>query len=85
MKITGNGHVKELLYKVPEWNEETQEEEAYFLYQGNEYFLSEFMRTEDPDLLAKGINGVFGTSYFSAIGINLSDNIDGVKVYFLSW
>ena len=84
MKITGNGHVKELLYKVPEWNEETQEEEVYFLYHGEEYFLSQFTRVEsDPELLEKEINGIFGTSYFSGIGINLTE--EGVKVYYLSW
>jgi len=87
MKITGNGHVKELLYGIPEWQDDKDEnnDEPYFLYHGDKYFLSEFVRTEDPELLEKGINGVYGTSYFSGIGVILSDDIDGVKVYFLSW
>lgn len=87
MNIIGNGHIKELLFDVPEWIEDKDENNAepYFLYRGDKYFLSEFMRTEDPELLAKGINGFHGTSYFSAIGINLSDDNDGVKVYSLSW
>jgi len=87
LKITGNGHVKELLYDIPEWIEDKDENnvEAYFLYHGDKYFLSEFMRTNSPELLKKGINGTMGTSHFSAIGISLSDDIDGVKVYYITW
>ena len=80
VEFFGNNHWKELFYEIPEWNEDDKEPEieSCFKYHGQTYFLSEFMRTESY----KGfVDGIRGDSFFSGIGVKISNCGDSVKVF----
>jgi hypothetical protein len=87
IEIYGNGHDIELEYKVPEWNEETGEEEQCFQYKGNTYFLSEFTNIHNkvwqpnPPEWQLEFDGIKSDSYFSGILIKISEDGEGVKAY----
>jgi hypothetical protein len=84
INIYGNGHTRELEYRVPDWNED-DEMESCFTYKGNVYFLSEFMSTHNrvhfhgPEWM-KEFDGYNNDSFFSGILIKLIDD-EAVKVY----
>ena len=74
--IYGNNQPRELDYDhTPEWSEE---EEASFMYKGQRYFLSEFMRTRAHGL---PYDGYLNDSYFSGILIKLSEDGETVTVH----
>jgi hypothetical protein len=85
--VVGNGHSRELLWAIPDWVDDGNDEEdaeEYFVYRGETYFLSEFLRIERnaPSWLKK-FDGYHSDSFFSGILIRYpaGDYDDGVKVY----
>ena len=74
LHIIGNGHAIELQYGVPEWAHSNDDIEEFFVYKGQQYWLSEFMRTNHhgspfadydahmPDTFFSGILVRYGTS-----------------------
>jgi len=87
IKVYGNHHYRPVDYAVPDWNEETGEEEACFKHKGNTYFLSEFVNIHNkvhnpnPPEWMKEFDGYMSDSYFSGLLIKLSECGEGVKVY----
>jgi len=43
--VVGNGHLIDLQYGTPEWS---KEDETFFTYRGETYWLSEFMGINTP-------------------------------------
>ena len=64
--IISNYHWRETDYAIPEWG---KEEEECFTYRGEQYFLSEFVRTAFPHAPAwiREWQGYHGDSFFSGI------------------
>lgn len=81
LHIIGNGHVRDLRWGIPEW---TNSEEEYFVYKGQQYWLSEFMRTEyhAPEWLQE-FDGYMSDTFFSGILVKnpTGEWQDGIKVY----
>lgn len=89
VKIFGNNQWREMEYGIPEWKEKEEEfeEELFFTYKGNKYFLSEiiavhneFYNPHPPDWMSE-FDGFMPESYFNGILIKLSDDMEKVKVY----
>ncbi len=84
LDIYGDHHWIEIEYGTPEWNEE---EEPYFNYKGNKYFLSEILAVNNsihnpnPPEWQKGFDGYMSDSFFSGILVKFSDCGDAVQVY----
>jgi hypothetical protein len=91
VKIYGSDEWIELEYDIPEWNldkpEEDQEVESCFKYQGNTYFLDEFMNIHNkfynpnPLKWMLEFHGYRGDSFFSGLLIKLDPSGEAVKVY----
>ena len=64
---------------------EGQEESSFFVYLGDAYNLSDFMRIDDKEGELKGWDGHLGTSYFTAILIKVADSGDAVIVGRATW
>ena len=75
MKIITNNHWREIEYKD---NEDSGELESCFTYQGQTWFLSEFLRFTPPS--ETGYHGYHGLNAFAALYVKLSDDGDAVKV-----
>lgn len=77
---------EELFHEVPEWNEETGEEELAFKIGEDTYFLSEFMAVrgkatgDGEQHWLDEFDGVLSTTYFSGILIKMV-NGEGVKIF----
>jgi hypothetical protein len=85
IKIYGNGHARELEYRVPDWMDEEDETEQSFIYKGHVYFLSEFLNTHNPVYFSgpdwmKEFDGYNNDSFFSGILIKLIGD-EAVQVY----
>ena len=87
MKIKTNNQFRPVLYwQDLEANEQSElsdshdtvQESTFFRYRGQVYDIGEFMITQSP--LLSAWDGVFGTSYFSAVLVKYSDDGDAVKV-----
>jgi len=88
LTIVGNKHWIEIVYDVPDWNKENEgnedNEEECFYYEGQQYFLSEIVRSEDEETYKKfgiEIHGVMGHTYFSGILVELHETGEAVRVY----
>jgi len=80
IQFIGNGHFIRLDDKAPEWS---NDDEPFFRYRGNDYFLSEFLRCHDIKDF-EGFDGYATDTYFSGVAIKLvtDDYLDEcVKVY----
>ena len=72
MRIITNHHQREFDYAIPEWS---TEEEPYFMYHRQRYFLSEFQRTEEgSDLHRAGYNGFVSWTYFSGVAVKITED-----------
>ncbi len=90
IKVFGNNHWKELLWKVPEWkdDEHNPDPEDCFLYKCNVYFPSQFMTiTEHSPFYLLDENGItlfdgyHSDSFFSGILIKYSDCGEAIKAF----
>ena len=68
MKSITNNHWREILYD--------NEDNAFFRYNKQDWYLSEFMRTK-----IKPYNGIYSLGFFVSIAIIISDCGDAVKVF----
>ena len=75
MELITNNHWREVEYKD---NEDSGELESCFTYQGETWFLSEFLRFTPPN--GTGYDGYCGLSAFTALYVKISDDGDAVKV-----
>ena len=86
IKIFERGEI-ETHYAVPEWG---KEEELAFRYNGEEYFLSEFVNIHNevynpnPSEWTLEFDGHLSETVFSGLFVKLVDNGEAVKVYIYS-
>jgi len=86
IKIFGDGEWIELEYDIPEWNEDDEyaDYESCFIFNDNKYFLSEFMSVDKHSPFYGIFHGYSNDSFFSGVGVKLSDDGDVIKVYSFS-
>jgi hypothetical protein len=77
IKLIGNGHWIPTDYGKPEWSDE---EELFFKYKGEVYWLSEFLCTDNISPLSS-FDGYASDSFFSGVVIKLDDEGEYVKAY----
>lgn len=69
-----------------DWFDPETRQGDFVQYRGNWYCLDEFMRVTDPELLAKGWQGIEGHSAFSAVVMKYSKyHSDYVIMGFAYW
>ena len=82
-----DGKEVEIDWSVPDWSEE---EEMFFKYQGEDYFLSEFENIHNPywnpnpSKWMKEFDGIYCNTYFSGILVKILDDCDAVQVFTFS-
>ena len=79
LHIIGNGHAIELRYGTPEWAHGPDGDETYFIYKGQEYWLSEFMRSDGHGSPFADYDGYASDSFFSGVLVRYGtadDNTD---------
>lgn len=84
--------IKEIEYKVPDWNEddENPDMEEFFSYNESDYFLSEFMSLHNkihmpnPPERFKGFDGYMSCSFFDGYLVKIIESGDAVKLYHYS-
>jgi len=81
--VVGNGHLIDPQYGTPEWSDE-EEEEDFFMYRGEQYWLSEFMRIEKhmPTWMHQ-YDGYMNDSFFSGVLVKIGqgDYEDQIRAY----
>lgn len=78
--IYGSNRNIKLFYKKPEWSEY---EESAFKYNGQIYFLSEFMAltSKGSPVWMSEFNGYYCDSYFSGILVKINNDGETIKAY----